>query len=242
MNAARTSPFRDWCAAAAAMLSLLGCSWCAAVEAGADERSTIARERNAAEADFAARSAECQRRFIVSSCLEEARSKRREALDGLRSRQLVVDEERRRMRAEARRVDLAARSASDAVREQELVGKAARAASSASASSAPREAGPDAGREGRSGVAGARPMQRERVGASSASSASAAVKRRAQEAVAQRRAGESSKSAAFDARKREAAQHRDDVLDATTRRMLQRSPAPSLPPPAAPAHQGASAP
>jgi len=208
MNDARTLPRGGWCAAVAATLLSFGTPSWAAAEAGAAERAAIAGERDAVEAAFVARGAECRSRFVVSSCLEEARNKRREALDALRTRQLVVDEARRREHAETRRVDLAARSASDTAREQERVAKAMQAASSAS----------------------------------SASSASAAAKPPARENTARRRAGEVDKSTAFETRKREAAQHRDDVLDATTRRMLQRSPAPSLPTPSAPVRRGASAP
>ena len=240
MNDARTLPRGGWCAAVAATLLSFGTPSWAAAEAGAAERAAIAGERDAVEAAFVARGAECRSRFVVSSCLEEARNKRREALDALRTRQLVVDEARRREHAETRRVDLAARSASDTAREQERVAKAMQAASSASATSAPREARlPSARREGSPGFAQAASRPRERSGASSAS---AAAKPPARENTARRRAGEVDKSAAFETRKREAAQHRDDVLDATTRRMLQRSPAPSLPTPSAPVRRGASAP
>lgn len=240
MNDARTLPRGGWCAAVAATLLSFGTPSWAAAEAGAAERAAIAGERDAVEAAFVARGAECRSRFVVSSCLEEARNKRREALDALRTRQLVVDEARRREHAETRRVDLAARSASDTAREQERVAKAMQAASSASATSAPREARlPSARREGSPGFTHAASRPRERSGASSAS---AAAKPPARENTARRRAGEVDKSAAFETRKREAAQHRDDVLDATTRRMLQRSPAPSLPTPSAPVRRGASAP
>jgi|GEM_PF-1165854 len=243
MNDARTLPRGGWCAAVAATLLSFGTPSWAAAEAGAAERAAIAGERDAVEAAFVARGAECRSRFVVSSCLEEARNKRREALDALRTRQLVVDEARRREHAETRRVDLAARSASDTAREQERVAKAMQAASSSSATSAPREARlPSARREGSPGFTHAASRPRERSGASSASSASAAAKPPARENTARRRAGEVDKSAAFETRKREAAQHRDDVLDATTRRMLQRSPAPSLPTPSAPVRRGASAP
>ena len=240
MNA-RQSRLRDgWCSALLAALLFSGSTACSAAESGNDERAGMTRDRESVEATFLARDAECRRRFVVSGCLEDARRERREALDALRARQVAADEVRRRARAEARRADLAARSADDAARERDRASKAASSASGGSSASAPRAGRPlEARREGRPEVSRIPSKARDRPGASSAP---AAAKRSAPETAAQRRATEPGKAAAFEARKEEAARHRDEVLDATTRRMLQRSPAPSLPTPSAPVRKGASAP
>lgn len=243
MNATRSWLRDSWFIALAAALLFASSALCRAAENVNDERAGITREREAAEATFVERDAGCRRRFVVSSCLEDARRERREALDALRERQVAADEVRRRARAEARRADLAARGADDASRERDRVSKAALAASSPSgesAASAPRTGRPlEARREGKPEVSRTPSKARDRPGASSAPSA---AKRTASETATQDREARLGKEAAFEARKKEAARHRDDVLDATTRRMLQRSPAPSLPTPSAPARKGASAP
>ena len=99
------------------------------------ERHRIAEERAAIEARYAVRTRECRDRFIVTSCVDDAKVERRRGLDALRTRQLALDEEKRRARTAERSAELAAKAADDARREQE---RAARAASAP----APREPRP----------------------------------------------------------------------------------------------------
>ena len=102
----------------------------------AEERARIARERAAAQTRYDERERECRTRFIVTSCLDEAKAERRQAIDGLRARQVLVDEARRHERANERRGEIADKAAEDARRER---ARAARSAASAApeAASAP---------------------------------------------------------------------------------------------------------
>ncbi len=95
-----------------ALLSLL-CVLLAALEpARADdsaERSRIARERADAQARFEARRRECETRFAVTACVDEARAEHRQALQRLRREEGVLDEAQRRQRAAARMAAIEAR-------------------------------------------------------------------------------------------------------------------------------------
>ena len=94
--------------------------------AGADdaERHRIAEERAAIEARYVARERECRDRFVVTSCVDDAKAERRHALDALRARQLKLDEEQRRARTAERSAELAAKAADDARREHHLDARA----------------------------------------------------------------------------------------------------------------------
>ncbi|MEP6738873.1 MAG: hypothetical protein ABJA61_00755 [Caldimonas sp.] len=195
-----------------------------AVDGGA-EKSRIAAERSAAEASYAARERECRQRFIVSSCIEDARRERRAALDGLRARQIVIDEAARRERVAARRAELAAKAAEDARRDRE---RAARAATAASAASAPHDIR-------------SRPLEPQQAAPRGAPAASAAsgrsrsdpaglgLKPRKVESGSVREAREARSRASFNTRQRQAAEHREEVVDRTATRMLQHPPAAPLP-------------
>lgn len=68
------------------------------------ERERIARQRQAAEVQFAQREAECRQRFVVTSCIDKARADRRQTLDNLHQQEIALDEvERRQRSAEHRR-------------------------------------------------------------------------------------------------------------------------------------------
>lgn len=89
-----------------AALPLLACA-AQAAPASSDldaraERTRIAGERAAAESRYAAEEARCRTRFVVTSCVDEAKAQRREVLDRLRHQELVLDEQERRRRAAAR--------------------------------------------------------------------------------------------------------------------------------------------
>ncbi|MDQ6638830.1 MAG: hypothetical protein M3Z15_04095, partial [Pseudomonadota bacterium] len=83
--------------------------------AGSDdaERNRIAEEKAAIESRYAARERECRERFVVTSCVDDAKRERRHGLDALRDRQLQLDEARRRERTAERRSELAAKAADD---------------------------------------------------------------------------------------------------------------------------------
>ncbi|MBK1715150.1 hypothetical protein CKO43_20535 [Rubrivivax gelatinosus] len=69
---------------------------------GRAERARIARERAAIESRYAAEQADCRARFVVTACSNEAKARRREALNQLKHQELVLDEQDRRRRAAAR--------------------------------------------------------------------------------------------------------------------------------------------
>lgn len=64
------------------------------------ERRQIADERKAIEARFKAGEAACREQFVVTACVNDQQTRRREALEVLRQRELVLDEAKRRAEAE----------------------------------------------------------------------------------------------------------------------------------------------
>ncbi len=63
------------------------------------ERQRIAAERQLADQRFEAARKECESRFAVSSCVEQARGERRRTLEQLSARQAALDDAQRRQRA-----------------------------------------------------------------------------------------------------------------------------------------------
>lgn len=226
MNVFRSVPIPN-AVAAALLMTLALAAPTPAVAAAADdaERARIAEERAAIEARYAARERECRDRFVVTSCIDDAKVERRRGLDALRSRQLQIDEARRRTRTAERRAELAAKAADDARREQE---RAARAASAPARREAPRPIEP----------------RRERAAASGAAASGAGRDRPApdglglgpktgrSESAEQRREREARHRASFETRQRQAAEHRQEVLDKAAERLKARRPAEPLPVPA----------
>jgi colicin import membrane protein len=211
----------------------------AAVDASAGEQSALASERAAAEAKFAARDQACRQRFVVSACVADARRDRRIALDALRIRQRALDDAERQERASERRADLAAKSLEDGRREAARAGEADPASSAASAlpKGRPFES-PHADKTGKAAAA-----------ASAASSGRAAKhagsERKAPPAAADpalRKSREERSREAFTIRQKQAAQHREEVIDAAIRRMKKHPPGSSLPLPGAPGARAASTP
>ena len=198
----------------------------AASSAPVGERERMAVERAAVEARFASRERECRKLFIVTSCVDDAKGERRQALDRLRARQLAVDEARRRERAAERRAELVEKAAEEARGERErAVRSAARAAS-----------------DGASQSARGRALEPRREAAPSASAASGAAHRpgvpapahgpspaRPRESQAQRQEREARSRAGFETRRQEAALHRDEAVERAVRRMASKSPAAALP-------------
>ncbi|HNJ83987.1 MAG TPA: hypothetical protein PKZ28_10160, partial [Piscinibacter sp.] len=79
-----------------AALLASACVLLAALEpAHADDRADrerIARERAEADTRFQARRQECEQRFAVTACVDEARAEHRQAVQRLRSEEGVLDE------------------------------------------------------------------------------------------------------------------------------------------------------
>jgi colicin import membrane protein len=77
----------------------------------AEDRHRLQAERQALVQRFADEERACASRFVVTSCQDEVRARRREALAPLRERELKLDEAERRERAEQRRQVIAAKQA-----------------------------------------------------------------------------------------------------------------------------------
>jgi hypothetical protein len=88
------------------------------------EHDRISTDRAAANAKLVERERDCTTRFIVATCVEEARAEYREGLKKLRQQELQLDEGRRRVAADARRKAIADKAqaqqarASDAAAEE----------------------------------------------------------------------------------------------------------------------------
>jgi len=225
MNAFRSPSFSNALATLLLLAGVLAIPASARAAAADDaERHRIAEERAAIEARYAARTRECRDRFIVTSCVDDAKVERRRGLDALRTRQLELDEEKRRARTAERSAELAAKAADDARREQE---RAARAASAP----APREP---------------RPLEprREKPASGAASTSAAAHDRRGapveglakkpapKETAEQRREKEERHRASFESRQRQADEHRQEAIDKAAQRQKARPAAAPLPVPA----------
>ena len=80
------------------------------------ERQAVTAERQALSERFAAEERECALRFLATSCGDEVRARRREALAPLRERELRLEEADRRRRADERRAAIASKQAAAASR------------------------------------------------------------------------------------------------------------------------------
>jgi len=225
MNAFRSPSFANALAAALWLAGSLALPAPARAAAADDaERHKISEERAAIEARYAARSRECRDRFVVTSCIDDAKAERRHGLDALRARQLKLDEERRRTRTAERSAELAAKAADDARREQE---RASRAASAP----APREPRVLAPRQEKSASSGASTpaVVHDRPGAPVDG---VGKKAGSNETAEQRREREERHRASFETRQQQAEQHRQEAIEKTAQRQKARPPAPPLSVPA----------
>ncbi len=84
---------------AALALALLATVAAAAPDSDAAERARIAADRQAVEVRFEAAKRDCEARFLVNNCLEQARQERRLALQPLQRQTHLLDDARRRARA-----------------------------------------------------------------------------------------------------------------------------------------------
>ncbi|MDP9046241.1 MAG: hypothetical protein M3O01_15680, partial [Pseudomonadota bacterium] len=91
-----------------AVLALM-CSCIGAAQADADN-DRIAAERDAANARLSDQETRCNEQFVVSPCLEAARTAHRKTLHRLRLDELEVESKRRQVAADARRKQIAERA------------------------------------------------------------------------------------------------------------------------------------
>ena len=208
-------------------VAIAGASPVGATSADDQERARLAAERAAIESRYSARERECKERFVVTSCVDDARRERRQGLDALRSRQIQLDEARRRERTAERQAELAAKAAEDARRDRE---REARAGTQAHREPPrplePRhesQTGDAASQAARRGSGLDRP--RAKFGGSAAKPAPA-------ETAEARRVHEERSRAAYDARQQQAAEHRREVNEKNAERSKAHPPAAPLPVPA----------
>ena len=197
----------------------------------AEERKQITRERDAAQADFLARERECREHFIVTPCLDKAKFDRRQTLDQLRARQLVIDEARRHERSNERKSELLEKAAEDARRESARAAhEAVSAAPAASATASQPASGKPfkAPRPTSASSAASGPHERAR-----SSGTGLGGKPRPRESQSAREQHEADRRAAYDARQAEAAAHREEAMSRISERMGQKPAAAPLPLPGA---------
>jgi colicin import membrane protein len=99
---------------------LWACGLLACVPAQADdrqERTRIARERDEATLRFQQRQRECEQRFAVTACVDEARAEHRQALSRLRGQESVLDEAERKRRAALRMAAIREKVSAEAARD-----------------------------------------------------------------------------------------------------------------------------
>ncbi len=115
-------------AATAALCVSIGLAWPLTPLAQTDtsQRERIARERAAVEATTTQRVRECQERFAITACVEDARRTRRNDLAELRRQTNALDEAQRKERAERRRQTIRDHQAQDEAQAQALAQKPAR--------------------------------------------------------------------------------------------------------------------
>ncbi len=95
-----------------ALAVLLGASLSGDVALAAQqERAQLRAERHRLSEVFAEQERSCSQQFLVTSCLDDARARRREALTPLRERELRLDEAERQAKAEQRRQAIATKQA-----------------------------------------------------------------------------------------------------------------------------------
>lgn len=193
-----------------------------AKDPAAEARARLAAERAAAQARYVERERACAKRFVVTACVEDARSERRETLSRLRSEQNELDDAARKARAAARseliRERLSERQdATEAVPE--------RRGEPAKPLPRPRSERSRPAEE-RDDLAGSRPLRPPSVPQAARRAPPPAEPRAA------RLERESRSRTTFDAAQREAEAHRLEVEQRNARRSATRKPAVPLPAPA----------
>jgi hypothetical protein len=202
---------------ALALLLALACGAALAADAldlRADrERQRAANERRRIEADYTARVRQCESQFVVTSCVEEARARRREALDRLTQQQAVIEDALRKQRTAERMERLQEKQQQAAARRDappaptRVVQRGARAASAAG------------------GVSSGAPASAAAFQLPSSHLPDAGQQRRNQ--------------TAYEKRQKDAAEHRALVEQRNAQRAASRKPAAPLPVPPSSAASGA---
>lgn len=100
---------RRWLRVALAVFATMAASVHAAERSA--EHAELAAQRQRLEAGFAAEEAQCRERFAVTTCVDDVRKRKREALTAVRQRELVLDDAERRQRAAERRDAVARKQA-----------------------------------------------------------------------------------------------------------------------------------
>ena len=199
-------------------VSFSALAWADAPADDAAERERIHAERAAAEAAYVQQVQICSTRFVVTSCVNEARAQRHATLSRLDRQQLVLDEARRTQRAAERVQGIDSKLSGDEARRREEAARE-RSANRRDAD-APKPA---------------------------ASSASAAPPRKAKAAgdPAQRAELETRAQHAYELKQLQAEAHRQEVAQRNRDRAGKANPGAPLPTPgaasAAPAASAASA-
>jgi hypothetical protein len=165
-----------------ALLAVCGLLACASVHADdREERARISRERGEATLRFQERQRECEQRFAVTACVDEARAEHRQALLRLRGQESVLAEAERKRRAAQRTATIREKVSAEAARD-----------------AAPRPVRPAPAMN----VSAPRQKAAAPAAAPRAASAASAPERSAQEARSRER---------FEKRQREAKAHRDEA-------------------------------
>lgn len=172
------------------------------------ERRRIAEQQTQARALFAQEERECQVRFAVTACVDEARKRHRDAMAALSRQSAVLDDTERRQRAALRAQAIRDRISTEATR-QRLPNAAVREPRSSS-SRVPAET------RGNSSVT-----------SKSAESSSGSLD-------PQREVREARSRTTFQARQTAAKEHREAAERRAAQRQKNRSPAAPLPTPPAP--------
>ena len=117
---------KSWPFLAAVFFVVLAPAAAQAMDAASEraERDRIKTERDRAEAAYVTRERECREKFVVTSCIEQARRDRRQTLERLRQQQEVLDEAQRKQRAAQRVDDIRTKVSTEEAKQRESANKA----------------------------------------------------------------------------------------------------------------------
>ena len=170
------------------------------------ERTRIAAERARLDAGFLTEDAACYKKFFVNSCLDDVNSRRREALATLRTQEILLNEQERKMRGaeQIRRIE----EKSSAENQQREADQRAKAAS-----------------DYESRLAGQKEKQQSRANAQAAEQANAEARSGRLQANQQKKqvrsakqAAEAAETARYEARQKEAEERRAQNMRARLQR------------------------
>ena len=170
------------------------------------ERTRFAAERARLDAGFLTEDAACYKKFFVNSCLDDVNSRRREALATLRTQEILLNEQERKMRGaeQIRRIE----EKSSAENQQREADQRAKAAS-----------------DYESRLAGQKEKQQSRANAQAAEQANAEARSGRLQANQQKKqvrsakqAAEAAETARYEARQKEAEERRAQNMRARLQR------------------------